>query len=195
MFEEVWDLTYCIVLVFHVYYNRSVNSLTGEQSMIEYKFLRSHALFGGLTEDEIKTIRTLLKEEHYVKGKLVVEEGGKGDRIYFIYEGSVEVLKKVAFSKNSSSNTKLKRIAILGVGDTFGEMELIDIQPCIATIRALEDTSVLTLSNMDLYRISKTNLKTYTLIIMNLAREISRRLRRMDGLVAGSLFSDQEKSE
>ncbi len=159
--------------------------------MIGLQFLKSHALFGGLTEDEINNIRPLLKDETFTKGDTIVHEGGQAGKLFFIYNGSVEILKKTDTPKGSVQ----RRIATLGVGDTFGEMELIDVQPCIATVRAIENTSVLTLSNMDLYKISKSNLKTYTLIIMNLAREISRRLRRADGLLAGTLFSDQEKSD
>lgn len=151
--------------------------------MIGNKFLQSHCLFGGLSEDDLKLIKPLLKECHYEKQEIIVEEGGKGDRVYFICEGSVEILKKVKLS----DGIVVQRIATLGVGDTFGEMELLDVQPSIATVRTLEPTYVLTLSNMDLYRISKINLKAYTMIILNLARAISRRLRRMDALVAGSL--------
>ncbi len=159
--------------------------------MVGYNFLKSHCLFGGLSENEIEMIRPLLKEEHFGKNEIIVEEGGRGDRVYFIYEGSVEILKKVKLS----NGMVVQRIAALEVGDTFGEMELLDVQPCIATVRTLEPTSVLTLSNMDLYRISKMNLKTYTMIILNLARAISRRLRRMDALVAGSLSEEGQKSE
>ena len=156
--------------------------------MIGYKFLKSHALFGGLTEEEIKMIRPFLKAEQYKKGKTIVEEGTRGGKLFFIYEGSVEIVKKMS----NSDPARLRQIATLGIGNTFGEMELIDVQPCIATVRALEDTSVLTLNNLDLYKISKKNLKTYTIIILNLAREISRRLRRMDCLISGSLFYDQQ---
>jgi CRP-like cAMP-binding protein len=151
--------------------------------MIGNKFLQSHCLFGGLSEEDLKLIKPLLKECHYEKQEIIVEEGGQGDRVYFICEGSVEILKKVKLS----DGIVVQRIATLGVGDTFGEMELLDVQPSIATVRTLEPTYVLTLSNMDLYRISKLNLKAYTMIILNLARAISRRLRRMDALVAGSL--------
>jgi CRP-like cAMP-binding protein len=94
-----------------------------------------------------------------------------------------------------SDGIVVQRIATLKVGDTFGEMELIDVQPSIATVRTLEPTNILTLSNMDLYRISKMNLKAYTMIILNLARAISRRLRRMDALVAGSLTREGSSSE
>jgi CRP-like cAMP-binding protein len=159
--------------------------------MIGFQFLRSHALFGGLTEEEINNIRPLLKEESFSKGDTIVHEGGQAGKLFFICTGSVEIIKKTDTPKGPFQ----RRIATLGVGDTFGEMELIDVQPCIATVRAIEDTSVLTLSNMDLYKISKSNLKTYTMILMNLAREISRRLRHADGLLASALFTEGEKSD
>jgi CRP-like cAMP-binding protein len=159
--------------------------------MIGYEFLKSHCLFGGLSENEIEMLKTLLQEEEYGPDEVIVEEGGGGDRLFFIYEGSVEILKKVTHSKG----TVVQRIATLEVGESFGEMELLDVQPCIATVRTLEYTKLLTLSNMDLYKISKTDLKTYTMIIMNLARAISRRLRRMDSLVAGSLFNEEKESQ
>ena len=152
--------------------------------MIGNRFLQSHCLFGGLSEDDLEFIKPLMKEQQYGKKEVIVEEGGQGDRVYFICEGSVEVLKKVKLSRG----TVVQRIATLEVGDTFGEMELLDVQPSIATVRTLEPTYVLTLSNMDLYRISKIKLKAYTMIILNLARVISRRLRRMDALVAESLY-------
>jgi len=79
-------------------------------------------------------------------------------------------------------------------GDTFGEMELIDIQPCAATVRAETDTTAVTFTNADLYHISKWNLKTYAMIIMNLAREISRRLRANNSLLSLELYGRQDGS-
>lgn len=77
-------------------------------------------------------------------------------------------------------------------GDTFGEMELIDIQPCAATVRADKKTSVVTFTNADLYTLSKWNLKTYAMIIMNLAREISRRLRAANEALSLKAGPDKE---
>ena len=51
--------------------------------------------------------------------------------------------------------------------------------------KTLEPTDTLSLSNRDLYKVSKLDMKTYALLVMNLAREISRRLRHMDELIAG----------
>ena len=156
---------------------------------VSLRLLKSHALFGGVADTDLRQIRSLLCEKRFSKGRKIICEGEPGARIYFIAKGSVEVLKKTSPARYA----KLKRIAVLRKGDTFGEMELIDTQASVATVRALQDTVTLTLSSKDLYQIAKWNLKAFTLILMNLAREISRRLRRMDALVASSLFSGGEK--
>ena len=119
-------------------------------------------------------------------GECVVVEGEVNDRIYFIETGSIEVVKRIRNGDESDE----KRLTVMKTGDTFGEMELIDIQPCAASVRTLEPTETLSLSNRDLYKISKIDMKTYALLVMNLAREISRRLRRMDEIIVGTNNSD-----
>ena len=151
--------------------------------MDEINFLQSQSLFGGLTDAELNRVLPFLKEVRFKKDEFVLTEGEVNDKLFLIYKGSVEIIKH----DSKKEHDKDKRIIVLHRGDTFGEMEVIDIQPCIASVKTLEPTTILTLSSRDLHRISKENLKTFTLIIMNLAREISRRLRRMDELLAASV--------
>ena len=151
------------------------------EDALAYAYLKRYSLFGGITEHTYEQIKPMLRTVLFAKGQVIVEEGHVNDTIYFITDGSVEILKKA----ECGEGTELRRMATMREGDTFGEMELIDIQPCAATVRALEDTSTLTLSSRDLYRVSKMDMKTYALLIMNLAREISRRLRAMDSMFAG----------
>ena len=146
-----------------------------------YAYLKRYSLFGGVTEEAYEQIRPLLRRGHFAKGQVIVAEGRVNDTIYFITDGAVEILKRA----ECEGGTELRRMAMMREGETFGEMEFIDIQPCAATVRALEDTATLMLSNRDLYRVSKMDMKTYALLVMNLAREISRRLRAMDSMFAG----------
>lgn len=162
-----------------------------EKVMIGTEFLRSHSLFGGISDEGIEVIKPLLKEEHFPKGEFIVKEGESGDRLYFICEGSVEILKEIKTPEGVTQGT----LAVLETGDTFGEMELIDIQCRSATVRALKDVTAQSLSNKDMFTIYKSNLETFTMIILNLAREISRRLRNMDVLVGSSLYSAPEHRE
>jgi hypothetical protein len=52
----------------------------------------------------------------------------------------------------------------------------------VPALRLLKPVSVLALSNADLFQIYESDLPTFTLIVLNLARELSRRLRSIDDL-------------
>jgi len=153
-----------------------------EPHELDFGHLKRCSLFGGVTEQAFEIIRPYIRFMHFETGTPVVTEGEVNDRIYFIESGSVEILKWIY----PNGQSEQKQLIVMKAGDTFGEMELIDIQPCAATVRALEPTDTLSLSNRDLYKVSKLDMKTYALLVMNLAREISRRLRHMDDMIAGS---------
>jgi len=161
---------------------------TGKQELppqVSLEFLRTHSLFGGIVNIELEKIRDLLTKKQFPEGSDIIREGKLGGDLYLIWKGSVEVLKK----DPEAPGTGLAQLAVLNEGDSFGEMELIDIQPSVATVRALDETITLVLSHGDLYRLEKSSLQTFTMIIMNLAREISRRLRKMDAIAAHIIFN------
>jgi len=141
-------------------------------------FLITLPLFGGIKTQNMEKIKHLLKKESYAIGEDIIKEGETGNKLYIILKGSVEILKKDPLNKQEH------QIAILKKGDNFGEMELIDIQARVATVRTMTKTTVCSLSNKDLYSIEKWDSQSFILIIMNLAREISRRLRKMDNILA-----------
>jgi CRP/FNR family cyclic AMP-dependent transcriptional regulator len=146
--------------------------------MTTIQFLQEQALFGGVDDRAMAAIIPLLSELNFAAGEAIVSEGDDGDTLFIICGGSVEVLK----ASTAEDGHFEKRLAVLKVGDVFGEMELIDMQRRSATVRALEPVSALALSNGDLFLIYESDLPTFTLIVLNLARELSRRLRTLDDL-------------
>ncbi|MGE4584567.1 MAG: Crp/Fnr family transcriptional regulator [Sphaerochaeta sp.] len=143
------------------------------------EFLRKHSMFGGLTEAQLQLIKPYLQQETYPKDTTLLKQGEPNNSVHFIVEGEVAVVRR------SETNKKQSRIiTTLHKGDSFGEMELIDIQNCAASVVTLQTTSIITLSNRDLYKISLQDLKTYTMLVLNLARDISRRLRSADEMLA-----------
>ena len=141
-------------------------------------FLQQQPLFGGVDNQAMSAIMPLLREANFASGELMVREGDQGDSLFVICSGSVEVLK---YSPETEAPFG-ERIALLKVGDVIGEMELIDLQNRSATVRAMEPVSALALSNSDLFRIYESDLPTFSLLVLNLARELSRRLRNTDDL-------------
>jgi CRP-like cAMP-binding protein len=136
--------------------------------MIEPAAFQKYSLFGGLLEEQIARIVPFMEEENYGPGEDIIVEGTPNNRIRFILEGRVAVLRE---------NTVLSEFS---EGDSFGEMEVLDVMPSAATIRALSNIRVMSISNKTLREIYKIDPKAFSLMIMNLARDLSRRLRRMD---------------
>jgi CRP-like cAMP-binding protein len=139
-----------------------------EGFMVEAHHLQKYSLFGGLLEEQINQIVPLLQKEDYKPGDDIIVEGTPNDKIRFILEGRVAVVRNSVI------------LSEFGEGDAFGEMEVLDVMPCAATIKALTATQVMSISNKNLREIYKIDLKSFSLIIMNLARDLSRRLRKMD---------------
>ena len=144
--------------------------MAGEGPVIDTHELQKYSLFGGVLPEQIESIKPLFGYSKYDADDMPMREGDPNDKIFFIIGGRVSVSKQGIV------------IAELSEGETFGEMELIDVMPSIATITALEPLEVVTISNRALYEISKIEPRTFSLMIMNLARDLSRRLRRMDEL-------------
>ena len=61
---------------------------------VSLKFLKSHALFGGIEDDDLIFILSLMRQENHSEGDEIVREGETGDCLYLIVEGSVENFKK-----------------------------------------------------------------------------------------------------
>jgi CRP-like cAMP-binding protein len=85
---------------------------------------------------QLKTDRSLGVREYFEAGQAVFQEGDRGDWLYVVTEGEVEVLKL----NGTGTSTSLRR---LGVGECFGEIALVHDKPRTATVRAVKPTNVL----------------------------------------------------
>jgi CRP-like cAMP-binding protein len=141
--------------------------------LIAPEALRKHSLFGGLSAGQIESMLPYMEYKTFQAREVIMSEGVYNDSIYFILEGRVEV------KKNNVALAELRE------GDAFGEMELIEIIPVVATIRALDKVAALSLSNRKLHEIYKNDIATFAMVIMNFARDLSRRLRHMDIVAVG----------
>jgi len=135
-------------------------------------FFQNMPIFGGLTEDSLELIIKRSKAIELKKGDYFYQEGDHGSSLYVLTQGSVKG------SKNIDGDEF--QIDILSEGDCFGIMELIDPSPRLNSVMAQTFCTALKVSGLDLLELYKQNLEQYTLIQMNMAREISRRLRQLE---------------
>jgi NADH dehydrogenase len=86
---------------------------------------------------QLKTDRALgVRREYFEPGQVVFREGDRGDWLYVVTGGEVEVLKSVP----GLGEQPLRR---LGVGECFGEIALVSDTTRSATVRAVSATNVL----------------------------------------------------
>lgn len=139
--------------------------------------LRNVALFAGLPEEVFHHFLDTLRPKLLPPGSVVFREGDTARALYVLLEGELEVTKQ---SRRGSE----ARVAILGPSDTFGEMSLLDMQPRSATVRTLAPARLLEFGADALDELYRRDVRSYALLVLNLARDLSRRLRVADGLVA-----------
>lgn len=139
--------------------------------------LRGIGLFGGLGDEVLHELVGALHEVTPSVGDVIFREGDDAREMYVILTGEIEVLKR---SKRGAE----ARVALLGGGDWFGEMSILDVQRRSASVRAVAPCRLLVITTRDLDALYRRDLKSYAMIVQNVARELSRRLRIADGLLA-----------
>lgn len=139
--------------------------------------LKGIGLFGALADDVLIHLANTLAVDAPEPGELLFREGDPAAAMYVVMSGEVEVLKK-------SRTGHEARVAVLGPSDWFGEMSIVDIQPRSATVRALAPCRLVRITTSDLDALYRHDLRSYSIVVLNLARELSRRLRVADGIVA-----------
>ena len=110
-------------------------------------------------------------------GCQLLGEGDPARSLFVVCEGALEIRKR-------GTNGTDVRVATLRAGDCVGEMSLIDIQPRSASVSTMTPASVFRLELSEVAKLHRSNPGVYTFLIMNIAREISRRLRRADQVLA-----------
>ena len=131
--------------------------------------LRAIPLFAAVPDDALSAIAGLLIERRIPKNQTIVEEGLSGDYMYVIREGQVKVTKL-------SGDGREKILELLGPGDFFGEMSLLDDAPRSASVKSLTETHILALSRPDFLKELRRNPDLGMAVI----QELTRRVRQMD---------------
>jgi CRP/FNR family cyclic AMP-dependent transcriptional regulator len=140
--------------------------------------LRDIGLFGALADEVLSHLARTLKTLRVAPGETVFREGDDaGRQMYVVRDGEIEVTK-------SSRRGRDARVAILGPSDWFGEMSVLDMQARSATVRALAPSQLIRFTSEDMDALYRFDLKSYAIVVLNIARDLSRRLRVADGILA-----------
>ncbi len=135
------------------------------------KFLPTIALFGGLEAKTLEKIISMMTVQELLPGEEVCKQGEPGRTMFVVRSGEA-----VVYRHNIVGGRRSKLIR-MGPGEFFGEMTLIDIMKRSATVVVEKPAVLLVLGSKELYRLYNEDVAGYVMVLQNLCRELSRRLR------------------
>lgn len=124
--------------------------------------LRSVAMFQTCTDKELLEIGRLAEQVDVRAGEVLVREGRLGHEFYVVVAGKAEVVRDG------------RTVAILGPGDCFGELALLDPHPRTATVTMVEAGEVLEISQREFWSL----LRDVPALPLKLLQGMARRLHQ-----------------
>jgi CRP/FNR family cyclic AMP-dependent transcriptional regulator len=129
--------------------------------------LRECELFASLPESELDELATDLTLIDVREGESVFEQGDQGDALYLVLSGRIKLRRRTRDERNSLG-------AIIGAGEYFGELSLLDAGPRTADALAASDSQLAKISRQFFVAWAERN-PQFALQALNC---ISRRLKR-----------------
>ncbi len=139
---------------------------------MEAALFRRFALFAELDDKELSAVAAVAKSRRHLKDEVVFHEDESGDVFCLIREGRVKVTMV-------SPEGKEIILSMLGPGDFFGEMSLLDDEPRSATVMATENLELLIIWRSDFVQLLQENFS----ITRKVLAELSLRLRTASGRI------------
>jgi len=135
------------------------------------RLLKSNTLLKNMSERTIQGLAGVLKSREIHDGIVVFEEGSCGMSMYFVAAGRIRIYKNTV-----SGSTR--ELAIVGPGDFFGEMALVDEVPRSASAEAIGSCLLFELYNGDLTRWVKNSAPQALQFFSELSHVLAKRLRK-----------------
>jgi CRP-like cAMP-binding protein len=148
--------------------------------MLQYvDFLRKVPLFAELTEEELRQLAGVVREQHYRKHVTLFRLEDPGNAFFILKSG----LMKVTIEDQNGREIILRMVYPT---DFFGEMALLDGMPRSATVTTQEPCEALIIYRPAFLALIEKSPK----ILLNMTAVLSRRLRKMNELIRSLVFFD-----
>lgn len=127
--------------------------------------IRKVPLFSTLSDAEFIKLEQIFVLRSYRRGQIIFLEEETGNYMYMVISGKVKVSKASAGGKETI-------LAIHRTGDFFGEMSLLDGKTSPATVSAMEDAKIISVSGADFHKYLMHNEKVMLQIIQVLCARL-----------------------
>jgi CRP/FNR family cyclic AMP-dependent transcriptional regulator len=146
-----------------------------ERNGVTVATLRAFSLFNGMPENELLAISRLAMMRRVGRNAMVVRAGERTDFVYLVLSGSLKVLA-------TDEEGREVIFGILGPGEIFGEMGVLDDNPRSATVIAVAPSQLVAIGKTEFKRFIQENHQFSLYIIRNLAQRLRRADRNIESL-------------
>ena len=148
---------------------------------MSHELLKNLPLFGELDDEELVEIWNHVQTRSYKKGNIILFEEDPGDSLFIIKEGKVKITRL-------SEEGREVILSILGEGEFFGDMSILDGESRSANVIALADSEVFVLKREEFINILTSNPQ----IAITLLEELAARIRKSDQQIEYLSLADAE---
>jgi CRP-like cAMP-binding protein len=148
---------------------------------MQIALFRKFSLFAELDDRELLQIANVAKSRRYAKDDVVFHADESGDVFCLIREGEVKVTM-------ISPEGKEIILSMLGPGDFFGEMALLDDEPRSATVIATEPLEVVTIWRTDFLSLLSENFGLTKKVLAELSRRLRTASNRIESLATMDVY-------
>ena len=132
-------------------------------------------IFGGVTDAQRETIFRRLELWRLDEDEFVFQKGDEPRHIYIVKSGKIDL-------QIAEDDVVIHKHQI-NLGECFGEASLMSMHKHTSTAVAAEATEIIALSRSALLELMREDIKLFALLMMNLARELARRLYITDQML------------
>ena len=144
-------------------------------TMVSTTVLKAVPLFSSFPDEQLRMLASVVTRRSTPRSTTVMASGDATDSLYIVLSGRLKVMM-------SDAEGKEVILSILGPGEFFGEMGLIDDAPRSASVVAIEPCELLCIAKRDFKKCLAENFE----MAMAVMRGLVRRLREADRKI-GSL--------
>jgi CRP-like cAMP-binding protein len=138
-------------------------------------------IFSDLSEKECDSLRPLCKPRNYLKNSMIILEEEYGDLVFVVKTGTIKITRV-------NDEGKEVILALLGPGEMFGELAILDGEARSANALAQENCELLAINKEDFLDI----LKNHPTVSYSVMCELAKRLRKSDQQIEALSLSDAE---
>lgn len=150
-------------------------------------FFRDIPLFAGLTADDHGQLLKVAVRKTYPRHTLLVTEGELGDRFFLLRKGRAKVYL-------GDDHGREVILTILEPGDFFGEMTMIDDEPCSANVMSLEESEFVSVGKTDFQQVMASSPDMARRLLKSLAQRLRESNQQIESLALKDVQSRVEQA-